>query len=97
MSEPTHPQASGSQPRTPGMVAVSQNDQKFLIEQATIAATNQALAAQATTAATTIPLTKGFKIADPNPFSGKPEDLEDFLNSCELIFAVKPNDYGTND
>ena len=78
------------------MVAVSQNDLKFLIEQATIAATNQALAAQAATPAA-IPSTKGFKIADPNPFSGKPEDLEDFLNSCKLIFAVKPHDYGTND
>ena len=97
MSEPTHPQSSGSQPQTPGMVAVSQADLRFLIEQATIAATNQALATQAAATAAATPSTKGFKIADPNPFSGKPEDLKDFLNSCELIFAVKPNNYGTND
>ena len=79
------------------MVVLFQDDVRYLIEQVTIAATQQALATQVAATPVATRSTKGFKIADPNPFSGKPEDLEDFLNSCELIFAVKPDDYGTND
>ena len=73
------------------MVAVSKEDLRFLIEQAMAHATEQALAAAA------LRSINGFKVMDPPPFSGRPEDLEDFLTSCEMMFAIKPDDYGTSD
>jgi hypothetical protein len=46
--------------------------------------------------ANTAQTTKDLKIADPKDFSGKPEDLEDFLNSCKLIFSIKPDIYNSD-
>ena len=32
---------------------------------------------------------KDLKLAEQKPFSGRSEDLEDFINDCELMFSVK--------
>jgi hypothetical protein len=37
--------------------------------------------------------TKDLKLTEPRPFSGRPEDLDDFLNDCELIFSIKGDIY----
>jgi hypothetical protein len=34
---------------------------------------------------------------EPKPFSGRPEDLDDFLNDCELIFSIKGDIYNQDD
>jgi hypothetical protein len=46
--------------------------------------------------AVTIASTKDVRFADQKPFSGRTEDLDDFLNDCELLFAVKDDIYDTN-
>ena len=37
--------------------------------------------------------TKDLKFAEPKTYSGKPEDLDDFINDCELIFSIKGDIY----
>jgi hypothetical protein len=37
--------------------------------------------------------TKDLKLADVQPFSGRTSDLEDFLNSCEILFSIKTDIY----
>jgi len=38
---------------------------------------------------------KNYKIADQVPFDRKPEQIESFLQECEMRFMVLPNDYDT--
>ena len=38
---------------------------------------------------------KNYKIADQNPFDGKPKQIESFLQECEMRFKVLPQDYDT--
>jgi len=38
---------------------------------------------------------KNYEIADQTPFNGKPEQIESFLQECEMRFKVLPNDYDT--
>ena len=38
---------------------------------------------------------KGLKIAEPSPFSGKPEDLKPLLRECELRFNLQQDIYDT--
>jgi hypothetical protein len=40
---------------------------------------------------------KDLKLTEPRPFSGRPEDLDDFLNDCELIFSIKGDIYNQDD
>jgi len=40
---------------------------------------------------------KNYKIMDQVPFDGKPEQIESFLQECEMRFRVLPNDYDTVD
>jgi hypothetical protein len=40
---------------------------------------------------------KDLKLTGPKTFSGRPEDLDDFLNDCELIFSVKVDIYNQDD
>ena len=40
--------------------------------------------------------TKDLKLAEQRPFTGKPEDLDDFINDCELIFSIKSDIYDTD-
>ena len=39
---------------------------------------------------------KDLKLGDIKPFSSKPEDLEDFLNSIELVVSIKGNIYNND-
>jgi hypothetical protein len=41
--------------------------------------------------------TKDLKLGETPKFSGKTEDLEDFINSCEMIFYVKADIYDTDE
>jgi hypothetical protein len=41
--------------------------------------------------------TKDWKLTKPKTFSGRPEDLDDFLNDCELIFSIKGDIYNQDD
>jgi len=40
---------------------------------------------------------KNYKIADQTPFDGKPEQIESFLQECEMRFKVLPHNYDTVD
>jgi len=39
---------------------------------------------------------KDLKLGDIKPFSSKPEDLEDFLNTIELVVSIKGNIYNND-
>jgi len=40
---------------------------------------------------------KNYRLADQVPFSGKAEQIESFLQECEMRFRVLPDDYNTTD
>ena len=54
------------------------------------------IAGQRTAPTPRLETTKDLKLAEPRPFSGKTEDLDDFLNECEMIFSVKDDIYNTS-
>jgi hypothetical protein len=88
------PQAS-SMPGLPAMVQILMDDLRTLMQgvlQTIIVEQAQQQEQQARAAST-----KDLKFTEPKTFSGRSEDLDDFLNDCELIFLVKADIYNQDD
>jgi hypothetical protein len=69
-------------------VIISPQDLQTLVQQAVagIAANRQGEAS-----------TRDLRLAEPAMFVGRPEDLDDFLNDCELLFSIKEDVYDQDD
>ena len=83
----------------PNIVGISNEGLQQLIDQAVqnVLQQQRPQTFAAPLAAPQGPNSKGLKLADPKEFSGKPEDLQDFLINCEMVFAVCPDVYDTNE
>lgn len=100
-SQGKRPQAP--QTPVPTSVSLSHADLQHLINVAVQQATQrntqapQAAPIVATAAAApAVPAVKSIKLAEQNEFTGKPEDLQDFLSNCELVFMVQAEVYPRN-
>ena len=68
-------------------VIMSPNDLQNIINHAVKSIVHERALENANTVAKDT--SKDLKFATPKDFSGKPEDLDDFLNECNMIFMVK--------
>ena len=78
----------------PQVIAISPNDLQNLLNAAVQNAVRQNTEQRRNGEA---PNSKGLKLADQKEYSGRPEDLNDFLNNCEMVFALKSDVYNQND
>ena len=99
------PSSSSSGSQTPGpsgtgqasdsanvSYVVAQEDLRKLIQGAV-----RDLARQNAERAAPVDRSKGLKLAEQPDFTGRPEDLQDFLSNCEMMFVLKLDVYGRND
>ena len=70
---------------------VAQEDLRKLIQGAV-----RDLARQNAERAAPVDRSKGLKLAEQPDFTGRPEDLQDFLSNCEMMFVLKSDVYGRN-
>ena len=94
--------ASGSTPQeTPRVnvqtaVLLQPEDLQRLINSAVTYAIQQRTATATAVPAKTIASMKDLKFAEIKSYSGKPDELEDFINNLELILSIKDDIYDTS-